>query len=223
MINLDHLQGKFITFEGGEGSGKSILSNRLYEDFQRQHIPVVKTHDPGGTGCAQDIRKILLSKYSKVGKYAEMLLYSAARAQLTDEIIKPALKRGATVICDRWFDSTLVYQGVLRKQDPSILRTIFDYTCGVVPNITFLLNVDAETGLKRSYQVLNDENVDESKFEDYGLVFHKKINKAFLDLAHEEYLYPPNDYLNRIRIINANKSFEDCYDSMNNFLAEIKK
>lgn len=220
MINLDRLKGKFITFEGGEGSGKTTLSNYLFEDLMCQGIHVIKTRDPGGTDTAQEIRKIVLNKDSKVNDYTEMLLFSAARAQLTSEVILPALVNGETIICDRWFDSTLVYQGMGKGHDISIMKKIFEYTCNLIPDITFLLNVDAEIGLKRSYQVLNDENVDESKFEDYGIGFHHKVNASFLELANEEYLYPPNEHLNRIKIINANKSLEHCYNMMNKYLQD---
>ena len=223
MIDLIHLKGKFITFEGGEGSGKTKLSNKLFEEFIEQKLPVVLTHDPGGTSISEAIRRIVLSKDSKVGTYAEMLLFAAARAQLTADVILPALEAGKTVICDRFLISTLVYQGALRGHDSAILRTIFEYTCNVNSDLIILLNVDAEIGLKRSYKVLNNKNVDESKFEDYGISFHKKVNNAFLALADEEYLYPPNEHLNRIKIVNANKSIEHSYNKMMQYLEEYSE
>lgn len=220
MINLSHLAGKFISFEGGEGSGKTTLVNQLFFEFQKQKIPVIKTHDPGGTAVSKEIRKILLSKDSKIDVNTEMLLFSASRAQLTSEVILPALKTGTTIICDRFFDSTKVYQGMLRHHDISMLQSIFDYTCDITPDITFLMNVDAEIGLKRSYEILNNENVDESKFEDYGLVFHKKVNKAFLDLAYDDNYYLP--HLSRIKIIDANKSLEYCLGRILDYLSCFK-
>ena len=222
MIDLRHLKGKFITFEGGEGSGKTIFSDYLFEDFKDQKIPVVKTHDPGGTKCAAEIRKIVLGATSEVCDMAEMLLFAAARAQLVVEIILPAMMKGKTVICDRWYDSTVVYQGICKNQDLSMIHKIFEYSCGLIPDITFLMNVDADIGLERSYRTLTKDNVDESRFENYGLIFHKKVNKAFLDLACANYNYPPNDHLSRIKIINANKTTTHCYEEIKNHLENYK-
>lgn len=225
MIDLHHLKGKFITFEGGDGSGKTTIAKHLYEEFIDQNIDVVLTHDPGGTKVSNDLRKIIFDKDSGICSNAEMLLFAASRAQLTSEVIEPALTSGTTVICDRWYDSTVVYQGVCEHHDREMLQRIFEYTCDTVPDITFLMNVDAATGLKRSYEVLNGENINESKFEDYGLKFQKKVNMGFIDLAYTDSYYTTKDHLlrtNRIKIINANKNLEHCLEKLNNFLNDYR-
>lgn len=214
MQKLDVLRGKFITFEGGEGSGKTTCSQILTNMLIEQKISVVKTFDPGGSPEAKKIRSILLSKDSKISKLSELLLFMAARTQLESDIITPALKEGKTVICDRWFDSTIIYQGYCKKNDVSMIQQLFEMTCKHIPFKTFLMDVNPEIGLKRSYAVLNDKKLDESKFEDYGLEFHRKVQKGFLDLYHSE-----RYNRNRLLLVDANVSLNY---SMNQILEHIE-
>lgn len=203
---LTKLRGKFITFEGGEGSGKTYFSNLLYEEFKREGIPVIKTFDPGGCELSQKIRKMILNTKNKICTDSELFLFLAARSQLNKDIIKPALKRGITVISDRWTDSTIVYQGFCKGHDFSTLNNLFQYSNICYPDITFLMNVDAKIGLKRSYLTLQKNNLDESKFEDLGLEFHKKVNSHFLYISTKKY----HKNNSRWNIIDANKSREFC-------------
>jgi len=184
----------FITFEGGEGSGKSTQVDILYDYLNALNIPVYKTKDPGDTKAGNSIRKLLLAKkYADMAKETELLLYLAARGELVQKNIIPALAAGMIVLCDRYFDSTAVYQGVLRgwnKVDaaPGRELNLLDlmhmwFSGNLVPDITFLCDVSAKIGLKRSNDKLAGMNVDESKWEEMGLQTHIEINQAFRDLA----------------------------------------
>ena len=217
MIDLTKLQGKFITLEGGEGTGKTTCSSFLKDLFDQQHIHAIRTFDPGGCSLAGQIRKILLSsKSSKISPMTEMLLFFAARIQLENEIIKPALEDGTTVICDRWFDSTMVYQGMCKGNDLNIINYLYSKCCMCKPDITFLLDVDAKVGLLRSYTVLADQNVDESRFEDYGLSFHEKVRNEFL------YLYYDYGYnKNRIKLVDANGNLENSKKQILEIIKDI--
>jgi dTMP kinase len=216
LIKLSKLQGKFITFEGGEGTGKTTCSGFLKSLFDRQHIPAIKTFDPGGCQTAQKIRKILLSKDSKFDAMAEVFLFFAARIQLENEIILPALEDGTTVICDRWFDSTLVYQCMCKGNDIDIVKSLYSNCCRCTPDYTFLLDVDAKIGLQRSYNVLSEQNVDESRFEDYGLAFHENVRKNFLELYHDK-VYNQN----RIKLVDANGTLRDSQKQILKIVEEI--
>jgi len=179
------MNGLFIVFEGGEGSGKSSLARLLYEELVKT-VDTILVNDPGGTDVGMDIRKILLNPEKKSSITTELYLYHAARAQLVDEIILPALREGKVVISDRFNDSTHVYQGDIRGWDKNTLNNLDDITNkGIKPDITFLCNVSATIGLKRSLKVnkdrVNGDGQDESKWELEGLNTHKKINLAFVN------------------------------------------
>ena len=174
----------FITFEGGEGSGKSSAAVALATHIRKTHPDTVLTNDPGGCEIANQIRKVLLtSKNHNMSQATDMLLYQAARAQLTEEIIIPALNKNKIVICDRYYDSTTVYQGDANGWDLKILRVLRDLVDAVTPNLTFILDVDVRIGLKRSFKKASTVDVDETRYENKDHTFHNTIRNGFLQLA----------------------------------------
>ena len=183
------MPGLFITLEGGEGSGKStqakLLKSWFSERFPEREIVV--TREPGGTEQAEEIRNILVNGAAdKLSVQAEALLMIAARTEHVQKIIAPALQRDAIVICDRFSDSTLVYQGLAHGQDIALLRSVHKYGFkDISPDITFILDLTPEQGLKRTKQRLQQTNT-ESRFEDKGLDFHKRVREGFKKLAEQE-------------------------------------
>lgn len=173
------MAGYFITFEGIEGSGKSTQIKLLVDYFIEQQIPHLSTREPGGTPIAEAIRKILLDPLcSEMLPEAELLLYSASRAQHTGELILPALKAGKIVISDRYYDSTTAYQGAARDLDYTVIDLLNSFaTFHTVPNLTVLLDLPVEEGFKR----IDHRNLDRLEQEDIS--FHKKVRQQFLSIA----------------------------------------
>ena len=169
----------FITFEGIEGSGKSTQVKLLVDYLTKQHIPHLCTREPGGTPIAEAIRKILLDPLcSEMLPEAELLLYSASRAQHTGELILPALKAGKVVISDRYYDSTYAYQGAARALDYGVIDLLSDFaTFHTVPDLTVLLDLPVEAGLARI------EHRDLDRLEQEDISFHRKVRKQFLSIA----------------------------------------
>ena len=186
------LNKRFITFEGGEGSGKStqikILRNSLSKNQK-----VLITREPGGTKEAELIRKILVKgKSSKWSGVTEVLLNFTARKDHVDKIIVPNLKKGKWVLCDRFTDSTIVYQGHGRDINESLIKNLNKFLINNLnPKLTFLLDIDPKVGLRRSKKRINNE----LRYENMPLSYHKKIRKAYLDIASKN--------KNRIKIIDA--------------------
>lgn len=145
--------GLFVTFEGPEGSGKSTQVRLLYEHLQAQGYPVILTREPGGTRIGEMIRRILIDlQHTEMEPTTEILLFSAARAQLVNELIRPYLETGGIVLCDRYADSTYAYQGYGLKRDLDELRVITGIaTGGLLPDLTIYLDIDAEEGLQRKW------------------------------------------------------------------------
>jgi dTMP kinase len=193
-------KGCFITLEGGEGAGKSSLLSALTADLQSAGYQVVVTREPGGTSLGETIRHWLLSNTFSLSDQAELLLFLAARAQHIDEVIKPALEKGQIVLCDRFNDSTIAYQGEARGLDKNLIKQLCQIVCGSIqPDLTLFLDVDPEIGLLRT-QKLNKDHAASGAFdriESETLHFHKKVRLAFQQLAKEE----PQ----RIKVINANQ------------------
>jgi dTMP kinase len=177
------MRGRFITFEGGEGSGKSTHATMLAQKLRTLGIGVVLTREPGGSPGAEIIRHVLLSGAAKpLGPSAEAILFAAARDDHVKQIIEPALARGRWVICDRFTDSTRVYQGELGGVDDKLLRALERVTIGdLKPDLTFILDVPAETGLARANKRRGNEAAD--RFENESLEFHGKLRDAFRMLA----------------------------------------
>ena len=170
----------FITFEGGEGCGKSVQSRALYNRLAQSAIPAVLTHEPGGTPLSKKIRGWLKRADNiKISPLTELLLFNASRTQLLDEVIHPELKKGKVVICDRYTDSTIAYQSYGRGLDIDMVRAVNDIaTQGLKPNLTVLLDISAEEGLARKKR--------RDRFEQEDIAFHHRVREGYLRLAKEE-------------------------------------
>jgi len=180
----------FITFEGIDGSGKSTQLELLAKDLQQKGKKVLLTREPGGTSLAEGLRQILLE--TSVAPATELLLFGAARAQHVAEVIQPALAEGAIVLCDRFTDSTLAYQGGGLGLSTDFIQTMNSFACREVsPDLTLLFDIDPLGGLKR--QQLNRQKPD--AIESRGLKFLERVRQAYLNIAHSN--------SERIVIINA--------------------
>lgn len=180
------MRGKFITFEGGEGSGKSTQAKLLGERLESFGVTVKLTREPGGSPAAEVIRHILLSGAAKpLGAEAEAMLFAAARDDHLNTTIRPALDKGIWVICDRFVDSTRVYQGALGHVDPRLIRRLERLIIGDTwPDLTVVLDVPAEEGLHRAHVRRGTNTVD--RFESEAAEFHSKLREAYRQLAASE-------------------------------------
>ena len=180
------MRGKFITFEGGEGAGKSTQAGLLAARLRAQGVDVVLTREPGGSAGAEIIRHVILSGAAKpLGPEVEAVLFAAARADHLDHVIRPALERGSWVVCDRFADSTRVYQGALGKVDPRIVRGLERVTVGdAIPDLTIILDLAAELGLQRARS--RGAGGDGDRFEQEGLDFHQQLRAAYREIAARE-------------------------------------
>jgi len=173
--------GLFITFEGGEGCGKSTQSRLLLKRLEQQNIPVVLTHEPGGTALGNELRKALKRKRgSSISPQAELFLVAASRAQLVAELIRPALEAGKVVICDRFTHSTLVYQGYGRGLDLTAIEMVNNMaTQGLKPDLVIFLDISPEQGLARKRSL-------KDRFELEDLSFHRRVREGYLKMAAAE-------------------------------------
>jgi dTMP kinase len=180
------MRGRLITFEGGEGTGKSTHAALLADRLKALGIGIVLTREPGGSPGAEVIRHVLLSGVAKpLGAEAEALLFAAARDDHVRNTIEPALARGTWVISDRFIDSTRVYQGSLGHLDPKFIRALERVTVGDLrPDLTFVLDVPAEVGLARASKRRSGEAAD--RFEAESLAFHEELRQAFSLLVVSE-------------------------------------
>lgn len=174
----------FITFEGMEGCGKSTQCERLTAHFIRLGYDVLRTLEPGGSPLGQELRRILLDPAnSDITSVGELFLYLADRAQHVDTVIRPALDRDRVVICDRFADSTIVYQGYGRGLDVPLLRRLNDTAVqGLWPDVTILLDIEPEAGLRRALtrNMLDNKARTEGRFEAENLSFHTRIREGYL-------------------------------------------
>ena len=172
----------FITFEGGEGSGKSTQIRSLNRRLAQLAIPVLSIHEPGGTPLGDRIRYLLKQACQiPISPLSELMLFNASRSQLVRDIIQPALNAGKTVLCDRFTDSTMAYQSYGRGLDLAIVKEANEIaTQGLKPDLTFLLDVPPEIGLSRKKAGVND------RFEQENVAFHQRVREGFLKLAAEE-------------------------------------
>jgi dTMP kinase len=191
-------RGKFITFEGGEGSGKSTQIKKLAERLAKARQRAIVTREPGGSPGAEIVRHVVLSGAARpLGPVAEAVLFAAARRDHLENLIKPALSRGKWVVCDRFLDSTRVYQGILDEVGRPFIKGLEKLTVGdALPDITFILDIPAEIGLARARERRAGAKPDRFEREDLG--FHERLNAAFRDIAKEE----PQ----RCVLINANRT-----------------
>jgi dTMP kinase len=173
--------GLFITFEGGEGCGKSTHSRLLLKKLERRNIPAVLTHEPGGTVLGDELRSLLKTmKGSPISARAELFLLAASRAQLVAEVIAPALKEDKVVICDRFTHSTMVYQGYGRGLDFTAIRMVNNMaTRHLSPDLTILLDIAPEEGLARKRSL-------KDRFELENLSFHRRVREGYLRMADAE-------------------------------------
>ena len=174
----------FITFEGSEGSGKSTQVQRLAASLERSEVSYLVTREPGGTPIGETIRELLqfASHNSGMTPEAELLLFEASRSQLVREVIKPALERGMCVIADRFFDSTTVYQGAARKLDRETVERLNAFAVGdCIPNVTFVLDVDAATAKSRMQKPRRPDRMGQEPEE-----FYERVREAYRDLAARE-------------------------------------
>jgi dTMP kinase len=205
----------FITFEGIEGSGKTTQQRRLAEHLRARGRTVIVTKEPGGTPLADRIRAILLDSANVIDPIAEVFLFAASRRQHTTEVIEPALGRGEVVLCDRYADSTLAYQGFGRLIDLDRLRTLNEWaTDALVPHVTLLFDLPEETGLGRANSRNATATQDEGRFEAEDLRFHRRVREGYLAMAVAE----PD----RFRVIDANGSVEDVFGRMMTALPELR-
>lgn len=199
--------GLFITFEGADGSGKTTQLNKIKEMLEEKGFDVVVTREPGALDIGQKIRNILLHHEGVVSDRCEMFLFLADRSQHVETFIKPLLKEGKIVLCDRHIDSTIAYQGYGRGQDIKLLKDLNAIAVnGLNPDLTLLFDVSTETAQTR---VGNEKD----RMESAGIEFHKKVRNGYLSLQKEN--------SDRIKIIDANKSIEEVFENTKNIVLQL--
>lgn len=214
--------GLFVTFEGGEGAGKSTQIRRLADVLRRRRIEVLTTREPGGSPGAEALRHVLLSGAAEAyGVRMEAVLFAAARSDHVENIIRPALTKGFVVLCDRFMDSSRVYQGVTGNLEPELIDSLERIAVnGVRPDLTLILDLPAEEGLARARQRSRAEGEGEGepdRFEKEEIETHEKRRQAFLDIAADD----PE----RCKVIDAARPVEaiggDVLDAIEPLLAKI--
>ncbi len=209
-------KGKFITFEGGEGSGKSTQLKLLGDFLHQRKINNILTKEPGGTEIGQELRRLLVTgDKDKFDAVAECLLYYADRRIHLTNKVWPALNDGVWVLSDRFADSTVAYQyyGYEKKVSLESLNMLYDVTVGdFKPDLTILFDLDPKVGLERSYKKALGMEVKETRFEDRGLEFHNRLREGYLELAAQDE--------KRFVVLNANKSIEDLHHEVIRVIAE---
>lgn len=200
-------KGRFITFEGADGCGKSTQLALCNEYFQKKGYETLTTLEPGAGKFGKKLREILLHYDDDVSPISEFFLFLADRAQHIAYTIKPAIEANKIVLCDRHTDSTLAYQGYARGNDLERLEKLNAIAVdGTIPDLTFVFDVDTEVAAMR----VGDEK---DRMESTGLEFHKKVRMGYLELAKK--------YPNRIKVIDANKSIEEVFEQVKSILEEI--
>jgi dTMP kinase len=183
---IPQARGRFITLEGGEGVGKSVQAERLETRLAALGVPVVRTREPGGSPGAEALREAILSGFAAgFSPAGQALLFAAARVDHLDNTIVPALARGAWVVSDRFADSTRAYQGAAGNLPPEFIASLERLTVGTnEPNLTLILDLSPEIGLKRAAERRRTGHAD--RFESEGLAFHETLRRAFRDIAAAE-------------------------------------
>jgi dTMP kinase len=194
-------RGLFITFEGGEGAGKTTLIERMGETLCADGIAVVKTREPGGTHLGERVRNLLLEPSQvAISPYAELCLFLASRAQHVEEVIRPALEQKKVVLCDRFNDSTIAYQGVARGLGMKEVAHFCDFICqGVQPHLTFYLDIEPSIGLKRAMARGNAQD----RIESEKIAFHQKIRETYHKLCEQQ---PA-----RLHLLDARKPAQEVF------------
>lgn len=207
-------QGLFITFEGGEGVGKSTQIARLAEVLRAAGHRVVETREPGGSPGAEAVRHVLLSGAAEpFGPRMEALLFGAARADHLDQLIRPALARGEVVLCDRFMDSSRVYQGVTGWLDPRFMRVVENAAvAGTRPDLTLILDLDPAEGLRRAAE-RRGEGAAADRFEKETLDIHRRRREAFLAIARAE----PD----RCRVVDAARGVDEVAEAVSDIVMVV--
>ena len=195
------MKGRFVSFEGIEGCGKTTQIARLSDYLRARSIPHTITREPGGTAVGEGIRKILLtSETIHLTAASELLLFYASRSQNIQEKIKPALDRGEMVICDRYYHASMAYQGYGRGIPLDFIQKLTDLVCSpFLPDMTFLLDIEPGVGLRRARTRNHARAEDEGRFEAEDLEFYNKIRDGYLELASED---------ERVQLIYADRPIE---------------
>lgn len=207
-------RGLFITFEGGDGAGKSTQIRRLAGALRRDGYAVTVSREPGGTPGAEAVRHVVLdtSAAEPFGPYLEAMLFAAARNDHVEQTIRPALKRGEIVLVDRFMDSTRVYQGASENLDNNFVRALERVAIsGVVPDLTIILDLAPEEGLRRAH-ARRDPNAPADRFEKEDIAAHEVRRQAFLDIAERE----PG----RCRVVDASREPEEVAEEITKFVGE---
>jgi len=193
------VKGRLITFEGSEGSGKSTQIELVCKYLRRKKKPILFVREPGGVKISEKIRNILLDvKNTKMSSECETLLYMAARAQLVEEVVAPALKAGKVVLCDRFLDSTVAYQGYGNGVDVRVIKSIGKFaTQKIQPDITFFFDINAKKGLSRIKGRTKD------RIERRAIHYHNRVRKGYVKITRKE----PG----RVKLIDANRTKEEIF------------
>lgn len=202
-------KGFFITFEGADGCGKTTQTKLVQEYLEAKGYEVIWTREPGSKGLGQNIRELLLHYDGEVAPRCEAFLFLADRSQHIEHLIKPAVKEGKIVICDRHTDSTIAYQGYGRGEDIEQLTYLNNLaTNGMKPDLTLVFDVSTETAQQR----VGDEK---DRMESAGIEFHKKVRSGYIEIAQKD----PK----RVKIVNANNSIEEVFTETKKFIDELIK
>lgn len=197
----------FVTVEGVEGAGKSTLLDMLAREMENRSIAFLRTREPGGCGLGKNLRSLLLDTSSMMDRQAELFLFLADRAQHVAEVIRPALDRGEWVLCDRYVDSTIAYQGYGRGMDIAMLQLLNEYAAGGLwPEKTLLLDLPVDVGLARAIARNGREGLTqkEGRFEAEALAFHQRIREGFLERA--------SHWPERFVVLDAERSPEEILE-----------
>ncbi len=208
-------RGLFITIEGTDGAGKSTQIDFIKRYLKEKEIDVIFTREPGGTEISEKIRKIILDKSNKeMTPMTETLLYAASRAQLMEEVIKPSLKEGKTIVCDRFIDSSIAYQGYARKLGKQV-QDINEYAIGeYMPDLTILLKVDVKRGIERIEENAGNKE-EKDRLENENIEFHKEVFKGYMQLEQ--------DFKDRIKGVDAEKPIEEVSSDIKKYLDILLK
>ncbi|ATP92505.1 MULTISPECIES: dTMP kinase [Bacillus] len=199
------MSGMFITFEGPEGAGKTTVIRKVYEEMERQGYAVMATREPGGIDIAEQIREVILNeKNTKMDAKTEALLYAAARRQHLAEKVEPALKRGETVLCDRFVDSSLAYQGYARGLGIEEVKSINDFAInGTMPQMTIYFSITPEEGLKR---IDANQGREKNRLDMETLNFHQMVREGYEQVIAQS----PE----RFRVVDASQPVQDVFNEV---------
>ncbi len=199
------MNGFLVTFEGGEGCGKSTQIKKLSQFLEQEKIPFIVSREPGGTEVGEKIRDILLNMKAEMSSTVEFLLFSASRADHIEKVVKPALESGKIVLLDRFYDSSFVYQGYAGDLNLKDIQNVTELAVkDVKPNLTFLLDLDYEVGMLRKSKDDKLRNLD--RIEQKGESYHKKVRDGYLKLAEQN----PD----RIVVIDASKTPDEIFEKI---------